>query len=334
MLAPTFLLLAALSTAPVTASGPLILIPSVGHLISQTRLAAVEEAEGAAASQPTDEPAPGDGEAAQPTPEQPTAPAGSLQQARRVAVYALELQGVDINIGTVVTDSLLAEIRKLQAVAAIGMDEIRDMLSHEANKQVLGCESDESCLAEIAGALGVDDLITGKLSKVGDNHVLLVRRIDQRRAKVVGTYTKRLKAESGQEFLLAIGPAVEDLFTDRTLREGQKRGVPDEIALRLDPPPLPTWSFWGVAGGAAAAGVVGMVFGILAKSAEASFHGIANAGTQDSPAPGSQLVSLQGEATSRADAANASFGVAGSLALTAGVMFFFTDWYGYGEAAP
>ena len=38
------------------------------------------------------------------------------------------MQGIEPNIGAVVTDSLLTEVRKLQGVSAIGMDEIRAML--------------------------------------------------------------------------------------------------------------------------------------------------------------------------------------------------------------
>lgn len=259
-----------------------------------------------------------------------------LQQARRVAVYELELQGVDPNVGTVVTDSLLAEIRKLQGVAAIGMDEIKDMLSHEANKQILGCEADDECLAEIGGALGVDDLITGKLSKVGDNHVMLVRRIDQRQAKVIAVFNKRLKAGSGQEFLLSIGPAVEQLFAGRNIRAGLSRGVPNEVALRLDPPPLPTAAFWSVAGAAGAAAVVGGVFGLLSLQQQDAFNGLLypNGPPPAAPAdsvPGSQLMGHYNAAQDNALAANISFGTAGALAIAAGVMYLFTDWEGYGD---
>ncbi|MBC7794077.1 MAG: hypothetical protein H7Z43_10245, partial [Clostridia bacterium] len=76
--------------------------------------------------------------------------AGSMTapvKATRIAVYDFELAGVDPNIGAVVTDSVLAEMRKMQHVSAIGMDEIRDMLSHEVNKQFMGCEENEACLA-------------------------------------------------------------------------------------------------------------------------------------------------------------------------------------------
>ncbi len=103
----------------------------------------------------------------------------------------------------------------------------------------MGCEENEACLAEIAGALGVDELVSGSLSKVDESEVMVIRRIDQNRAKVVGTVDKRLKEGKGQEFLAAVGSSVEELFPEYPLRAGVTRGVPKEMALRLDPPPLP-----------------------------------------------------------------------------------------------
>lgn len=251
-------------------------------------------------------------------------------KATRIAVYDFELQGVDPNIGSVVTDSVLAEIRKLQHVSAIGMDEIRDMLSHEANKQFMGCEDNEACLAEIAGALGVDELVSGSLAKVDQNHVLVIRRIDQNRAKVVGTVDKRLEASSGQEFLAAIGPSIEELFPEHQLREGTTRGVPRSVALRLDPPPLPKWAFYTTAGAAAATLAAGGLFAFLANDAESNFRKEAGG----SPADGRTLVGYEDSAKSRANIANGLFITSGVLAVSAGVMALFTDWHGYREAKP
>ena len=35
------------------------------------------------------------------------------------------------------------------------------MLDFEAQRQAMGCDADDACLAEIAGALGVDEILTG-----------------------------------------------------------------------------------------------------------------------------------------------------------------------------
>ena len=86
------------------------------------------------------------------------------------------------------TAGLVQEIRKLKGVSVIGMDEVRAMLDHEAQRQLAGCEADSDCLAEIAGALGADTLVVGSMARVGDEHVLALRRIEPQRAEVSGTW--------------------------------------------------------------------------------------------------------------------------------------------------
>ena len=137
-----------------------------------------------------------------------------------------------------ITSSLLAEVRKLEGASVIGMDEIREMINFEAQRQAMGCEADEACMAQIAGALGVDEIITGRLTEGSDGRNLLIRRIDQRRAEVVGTVDKRLAIGNGRRVSLNIGPAVEGLYPNRPNRPGTTRGVPKKISLRLNPPPI------------------------------------------------------------------------------------------------
>jgi hypothetical protein len=260
------------------------------------------------------------------------APRPTRSQAVRVAVYDFESQAISPNVASVASASLLAEVRKLQGVSAIGMSEIRDMLSHEAEKQMLGCEGTESCLAEIAGALGVDELVSGRLTRADTGQLFVLRRLDQRRARIAGSVTQNLVAGSGEEVLAAIGPAVEKLFPDYPVRAGTERGVAKALALRLSPPPLPTWSFWSVSGGAVAAAAVGTALGLLARDAQREYD---NLGQQARSAPidGGALATVGDRAHSRALQANIAFGTAGALALTAAVMSFFTDWHHYREAA-
>jgi hypothetical protein len=170
----------------------------------------------------------------------PASPAAVARPDRplRIAVYELELHDIPPEWGVVVMQSLLTELRKLERVNVVGMDEIRAMLGHEAEKQAAGCDQ-ESCLSEIADALGVDDLVIGTVSRIGDEHVVGFKRLNQLEAKTTGSYNQRFEAGNGEELLVAVGPGVEELFPDRPLRAGEERGVPAEVAARLNPPPLP-----------------------------------------------------------------------------------------------
>jgi hypothetical protein len=201
------------------------------------------------------------------------------------------------------------------------MSEIRQMLDLEAEKQTLGCETD-SCLAEIADAVGVDVLVTGTLAKVGDESVFGLKRIDQREAKVTGTVTKRLVPAGGEEFLAAIGPAVEELFPDVALRSGVTRGVPPEAALRLNPPPLP-WFAPFAAGALAGALLVGSgVAAVVWQVDQARYKELAG----ENPVNGAELVAT-GRYTQTAEAAMWTLLGSGALAaLAAGAMIPFTNF--------
>jgi len=298
----------------------------------------------AAAPPPISVPAPA--VAPQPTAPVVTPPVSQPVEARpkraapallRVAVYTLELQGVAPNVGALVTESLLGEVKKLKLIQAVGMDEIRDMLSFEATKQLAGCsETADSCLADLAGALGVDELLTGKLGKVDQSSTLLLRRIDQKRAAVKATVNDRLKAGSGQEFLAAIGPAVERLFPGFELRAGASRGVAKEIALQLDPPPVPVWTTTLLGVLAAASASAGGVVSYLAYQDLQTYNRTLQPGlaSQASPVPvsGPALVHLQNEGQQRALTANILFIAAGGVAVVAVVLALFTDWHGYRQA--
>lgn len=258
-------------------------------------------------------------------------PTGSAppRKALRVAVYEVETTGVEPRVAGIVTDALLAELRKLQGVSVVGMDEIRAMLDHEAKRQLAGCEANEACLAEVAGALGADVVVLGSIARVGEENVFGLRRVDQRTTQVVGQVTQRLVPAGGEEFLGAVAPAVEELFPDLLLQPGRTRGVAPELALRVRPPPLPPWVFWSTAsvGGmlavaAASAGVVNVVERAAFEQLLAPADGVAD---------GNALVK------SRASVATSAWlfwGCVGGGAVvlgTAGVEALFVDWWGYGD---
>jgi len=99
-----------------------------------------------------------------------------------------------------------------------------------------------------------------------------------------------------------------------------------ELALRIDPPPLPTWSFYAVAGGAVAATAAGGVFGLSAEERARTDRAEARRGAERIPTPARRLKRLADTAQGRANIANGAFIGAGSMAISAMVMAFFTDW--------
>jgi hypothetical protein len=247
---------------------------------------------------------------------------------RRIAVYELETSDVNERWAPIVTAGLVQEIRKLQGVSVIGMDEVRAMLDHEAQRQLAGCDADSDCLAEIAGALGADTLVVGGMARVGDEHVLSLRAIEPQAAEVSGTWGARFPAENGEEFLVALGPAVEKLFPEHLLLPGKERGPAKEFGFRLNPPPLPPWGFWSAVSLTAAAGVVTTALGAGFAWAFFEFDRLNHLPERRQ----SHVNEARQNAELLLNPALVAGGFTLALGLATGFAYPFTDFEGYAEA--
>lgn len=257
----------------------------------------------------------------------PAPPEATVSATRflRVAVYDLAVDGVEPRVGRFVTDAIVAELRKLDGVSVVAMDEVRAMLAHEAAKELVGCTEGPSCLSEIGDALGVDELVVGNLAVVGSVSVVTLRRIDQANAKAVGAISKRLAPAQGEEFLAEVGPSVEKMFKDKPLRTGAVRGVPPAETRRLNPPPLSPWM-------PAVTGAAGMI--VLAAGAGAGLAALGEEGAHRdlleeataTPVSGSLVVEAGKRAQSYAVVANLLYGVAAVTGLGALAMVPFTNF--------
>jgi hypothetical protein len=261
-----------------------------------------------------------------PLPPPPKLPEGARGGALRVAVLDPRASGdVAPRPLAAFTQSLVPELRKMEGVSAIGMAEIRDMLGFERQRQMLGCSADEGCLAEIAGALGVDDLVTTDLVLVGTGYTLTMKRIDMRRAKVIQSETRRFDRRDGEELLSVVGPAVASLFPGRPLKPGKTRGVDREVIRRLNPPPLPRWAFLGTAGAAAAALAGAGVSQLMVADSRRQYDGVIQK-AQQGPVAAADLAAAASRVRSREQTRNALLYAGAGLALAGGVEAFFTDW--------
>ena len=170
------------------------------------------------------------------------------------------------------TTALAPEVRKLEGVSAISSSEVRDMLGLERQKQLLGCNEDSStCLAEIAGALDADEMVTSELVLVGNTYTLTARRSDMRKGRVVQSQTKRFEKRDGEELLAVVGPLVEALYPERKLKAGKQRGIEEQAIRRLNPPPLPRWVFVGSTARRGRRAVGGLTFGLLSADAQRQY---------------------------------------------------------------
>jgi hypothetical protein len=253
-------------------------------------------------------------------------PAAGKSKVTRVGVPEPNVVGeVSPRELAVLSQALVTEVRKLDGIAAIGVAEIREMLALEYRRQMLGCSQDENCLAEIAGALGVNELVSSELVVQGETSTFSLSRIDMRTTKVVAATQKRLaRRKAGEEVLGAVGEVVATIYKDRPLRAGEQRGVAPEVARWLNPPPVPRWVFFTTAGAAAAAAAGGAIYAVNAEGTRESYNALATGGGTVS---GSELTELHDLADKQQRNATILFGVAGVLVAAAGVEAFFTDWH-------
>jgi TolB-like protein len=101
------------------------------------------------------------------------APAFAAGDSRvKIAVLDLQARGVDKSLVDSAGTLIATELNKLEVFKVISREDLRNMLAFEKDKQSLGCEADQACLAEIGGALGVEYIIAGSLAKIGDTLVL------------------------------------------------------------------------------------------------------------------------------------------------------------------
>lgn len=103
---------------------------------------------------------------------------------QRVAVLDLRaVQGVQPGTAAVLT-AIVTDETSRGGFEVVSQADILTMLGFEKQKQMLGC-SDNSCLAELGGALGAAYVLSGQVGEIGSRYHLSVQLLDARRGKVV-----------------------------------------------------------------------------------------------------------------------------------------------------
>src|SRR5881398_1613253 len=77
----------------------------------------------------------------------------------------VDVAGNEAATARLVTQVLVGETPKLGKFEVISSSDVTQLLGFERQRQLLGCKED-SCLAELGGALGVDYLVTSQLGKL------------------------------------------------------------------------------------------------------------------------------------------------------------------------
>ncbi|MDF1564730.1 MAG: hypothetical protein P1V51_16940 [Deltaproteobacteria bacterium] len=105
---------------------------------------------------------------------------------QKILAFALEADGVDPVLARNLTRLFTFSLRQtLPDREVVGQWEVRDLLALEGQKQLLGCEEEGGCLADIAGSLGAQVLATGAIGRIGNRYLVDLRLIDVAEAKIL-----------------------------------------------------------------------------------------------------------------------------------------------------
>ncbi len=185
----------------------------------------------------------------EPEPEPPPKPVLSdKDKSKTVLVADLKAVGQPEEVARQVT-TRIAETLSGAGVTVSTTADIKDRLALEAAQQMMGCQEDSKCMAEVSASMQSDLLLTGSVGSIGNNMLLNLTLLDVRAARPVGRVSE---AVAGMDELPAVLPgALAELFgweLDQTaprfsLPQGKKisfavfdlapSGVPKEVADNL-----------------------------------------------------------------------------------------------------
>lgn len=156
------------------------------------------------------------------------------------------------------SDMLSNQIRSMGNYKVIGKSDIRSMLTMEEQRQRLSTCTDQSCLAEIGGALGARWVVVGNVSLFGKTYLLNLKLIDVAGASVASGVSRSI--EGGEDKLLAELPSAAKEMFDAVAGQltqakdqqppDQKKPIvekKDEVKQEEPPKPVKTGWFTGVA---------------------------------------------------------------------------------------
>ena len=108
-----------------------------------------------------------------------------------MALLPIEGERLDPSLVKICSNLIAAHLAEVPDRTLVTSDEIGAMLSLEEQKMALNCD-DASCMAEIGGALGVDELVRVSLGKLGSKLIISMSRILVAEAAVLGRSTIKI----------------------------------------------------------------------------------------------------------------------------------------------
>ncbi len=113
----------------------------------------------------------------------PAAPAPA-KGPERVLVLDVAGNGADEAVRKQATLQIAEGLTGKKGLKVMTLDELKAVVSHEKTKAILGCETDEACMAEISRSADADVVVRASVGRVGSEITLTISLIEPARAFV------------------------------------------------------------------------------------------------------------------------------------------------------
>ncbi len=172
----------------------------------------------------------------------------------RILVLDLKPSGVEPRVAQVATRLVSLELSEDARYDVVTSAELQQVAALEGERQKLDCDGDNSCLAEIAGAMGTRLVVFGDISRLGSIMLVNLSLFDSEEVRPRARIGFRVESE--EALADAIPPAVKEL-TQAPAAASEDNGAGGAVW------PVVGWSLVGVGAAGTAVGLLGLVVGLV-----------------------------------------------------------------------
>lgn len=135
----------------------------------------------------------------------------AAEPAKGIMVWRLERKaGVSADAIDSISGYITSEVERLSGQKIISEADIRTILQGEETRQKCGV-TDTTCQVEIGAALGVPEVVSGDLGRLGDFWMLNLRRINVRKADALKRVSRKIRGDINA-LIEALPGAMAELF--------------------------------------------------------------------------------------------------------------------------
>jgi curli production assembly/transport component CsgG len=137
-----------------------------------------------------------------------------------IAVLELDAKGISKSDASIITDRLRAELFNSNKYIVLERDKMHEILT-EQGFQFSGCTTDE-CVVELGKLVGVQQIVGGKIGKIGNLYTIIVRIIDVQTGKVLKVATDDCNCPIEQVLTKSVKKISQMLTNENYYTEVQK----------------------------------------------------------------------------------------------------------------